>query len=298
MFELKNFLIRDIEFKVHISGTGKPLVFFHGYGGSMKDWDDLKPYLNAECQIYIISLKPLIKSLRPISFSEQVGYLRELMEALFPQRPAIDTVSTSYGSALSWALFQVCNLQVDRNILINPMPLDPLMWMRSLELKLLAAVARSNLLLGLFLMTRRGQLHLLKLSKIFGLESRDAPAYKTFGKRKRLLIFGALQRFFWIARSEDWDKHLENAVKKGNALIVYGAGDPLFHGSDFKQYEKLFSESKTYRLAQGSHLLMKSHSQILGNIITAYLTNKITDHHQLFLTTAEATPEDLILESA
>jgi pimeloyl-ACP methyl ester carboxylesterase len=268
--ESKRIVVRDIEFKVQIRGEGRPLVFLHGYGGHMKDWEELISHLPSG-KVHLVFLKSLTSSLVPLRFSEQVGYLKELFENLFPQGEAIDLISTSYGSALAWALTQCGPLPVKRQVLINPMPLDPLMWIKSLELKMLAGIARSDLLLSLFLRTSRGQKHLRALGAIFGLNSTAEKDTAKMGRRKRILIFSALRRFFWLVRNEDWDAWANRAERQTKALIIYGAEDPLFQPEDFKQYEKLFTETQNYPVCRGSHLLMQSHPRLLASVIEAYL---------------------------
>lgn len=274
MTETKRIPIRDIEFRVQIRGEGKPLLFFHGFGGSFKDWEEMLPFLCAsQRSLYLISLKPLLITRKPLSFSAQLGYLKELIETLFPHPTRVDMISTSYGSAISWTLSQMMNLSVDQHVLINPMPLDPLRWIKSLELKFLSQIARSPLLLSWFLRTPRGKKHLHSLGQTFGMGMGSQYRLRNFDRRKRILVFKALSRFFWLARNEDWDLHLKTVVKSGRALIVFGDQDPLFHSEDFKQYEKLFADSQVYALSQGSHLLTHSHPQLLANLIDLYLQN-------------------------
>lgn len=264
MGEVKRYVVREFEFKVEVIGKGRPILFLHGYGGSPKDWQDLIACMNPGIQAHVVSLKPLFSSQRPISFSEQIIYLKELLEQMFPNDKTLEIISTSYGSALAWGLTQTSDFQI-RHVFINPMPLDPMRWMKSLELRMLAGFAKSRWLLSLFLSTARGREHLRNLGAIFGMGINSVP--KRFDRRKRLLVFKALSRFLWLVQKEDWEKFTSNVQLKSEVLLIYSEDDPLYFPEDFKQYQGLFKETKFFRLSRAPHMMMQTHASLIASLI-------------------------------
>lgn len=264
--EIKSHLVQDIEFKVYQSGSGRPVIFLHGYGGGVKDWEDLRSYLGPNIHAQIISLKPLFTSREPISFSEQVSYLNELLDKICPLGKEVLLISTSYGSALAWSLSKTTRLKL-KHVFINPMPLDPMRWMKSLELRVLAYFAKSKWLLSLFLSTRRGQQHLRCLGAIFGMGVNSVP--KKFDRRKRLLVFKAISRFLWLVQNEDWEKVAESKKEASELLLIYSEDDPLYYPDDFKQYKSLFKQTQVFRMSRAPHLMMSSHAPLIASLLKA-----------------------------
>ncbi len=244
-------------------GVGSPVVYLHGYGGSSQDLVPLAKHLSGTQKRVLLNYRAFFSGRRRLSFSDQVQeVLNHLKKSQLLTEP-LSFVRYSYGSALAVALSQQLPVNVESMVLINPMPLDPLSYLKSFELKLLKHLLLIPGVIPIYWRTRRGHAELIKLVEFFGLKQTDRLA--RINNRKAHLLSATLHRFMWIAKSENWhhwNQGLKSPVKK--ALVVSGGKDPFFDESALQNLFESFSDSRWLRLPKGYHTVHLTHPEVIA----------------------------------
>lgn len=256
----------ELEFKCRASGSDGPLVILlHGYGGGPLDWHHVIPQLEKNHRLIIPNLTPLFSCVNPIGYSKQVEILSSLINQVNPQREPFVLVGTSYGGTLSWGLRAHFQSLVTGHVLVNPMPLDPLVSLKSSQLRMLFGLNMVPGALPLFLKTSMGRSLLLELGDAFGFGGDGRKGLLQLSERKLSLVGKAVQRFAWIAQHENWS-YWTHQIRDHliPLLVVTGSKDPLFDEKDFRGYQLLVPMSEHQSIEYGSHLLIKENADDLS----------------------------------
>lgn len=270
---MQHLKVSNVEFKCTSVGENGPLLMLlHGYGGGPLEYHHLIPHLSSNFRLLIPNLSPLFSSQKPLSFSKQVELLSGLTNALNPSGETFVLVGSSYGGTLSFGLRAHFQSLVLGHVLVNPMPLDPLGSLKSGQLKVLFGLNMVPGALPLFLKTKMGRELLVELASHFGFGERGHRELGGMSDRKLNLISKAVQRFAWIAQSEDWtfwQKQLMDHVIP--TLIMSGAKDTLFSERDFRSYQMLVPMSEHRSIEEGDHLMIRTRPEILAPILIEYV---------------------------
>jgi 2-succinyl-6-hydroxy-2,4-cyclohexadiene-1-carboxylate synthase len=101
--------LNELEFHVHVDGQGPPLLVLHGFTGSVRSWEDIRPRLARIAQVIAIDLIGHGESASPPSSSRYTleWCARDLLRLLDQlQLPQVDLLGYSMGGrvALHFAL--------------------------------------------------------------------------------------------------------------------------------------------------------------------------------------------------
>jgi pimeloyl-ACP methyl ester carboxylesterase len=270
--------IGHLEFKCASAGTAGPLlVLLHGFGGSPLDWHHVIPGLGAKHRVLVPNLMPLFSSVHPLTFSKQVEICAGLLNHVNSQREKFVLIGSSFGATLSWGLRANFQSLVTGQIMINPMPLEPLAHFKSNQLRMLFALNMVPGALPLFLKTGRGHDLLIELSAVFGFgDTRRAVAKGAarISERKLDIVTKAVQRFAWIAQQEDWaywSKQLTDHVIP--LLLITGSEDPLFSEKDFRSYQNIVPMSEHMPVDAANHMMVRTHGPLLAETIEKFVVS-------------------------
>ena len=98
-------LIRDININYEITGDGEPLLFIHGLGSSLRDWEDQVPAFSKKYKVITLDLRGHGQSDKPIDpysivmFSDDIA---ELIKSL--KLGPVHVVGISLGGAIGFHL--------------------------------------------------------------------------------------------------------------------------------------------------------------------------------------------------
>ncbi len=286
--------VGDLEFRYRQIGESGPIIILlHGFGGGPADWEIMGAELSKDHRVLIPNISPLFASREPISFSDQIVILRELVEKMNPMNEKIHLVGSSYGGTLTWGLSRGLETTVASQTLVNPMPLYPLSVLRHPHVRILFWLLRIPGALRLFVMSHFGRKVLFKLGQLFRMGIVGNKKFMHLNHRKLFLIEKAIQRFYWIISNESWQKWEADSWRSMiPTFIIAGGKDRLFHPKDYRKFSDL-AISSVFRIIEGaSHLAVKSHGEEISNR-TRELIDLIEDRKP-----EEPAPDALILEPA
>lgn len=277
---MNRILSGSLEFKCTTAGSAGPLVILlHGFGSGPLAFRHLVPHLSASHRLIIPNLTPFFSSAQPVGFSKQVEVLAGLINKWNANGEPFVLAGASYGGTLSFGLRAHFQSLVTGHVMINPMPLDPLNFLKSSQLRMLFGLNMVPGALPLFLKTKMGQELLLEAGSIFGFGGQGRKGLQGgLSERKLNLVARAVQRFAWIAQNEDWSywtSQLKDHVIP--LLIVTGSQDPLFHEKDFRSYQHIVPLSEHMPVPTGEHMLITNHGVQLAETIEKFVTGLRSD---------------------
>lgn len=100
-----------MELHIERYGSGRPVIFLHGFGGTLASWKRLIPHLEGECELILIDLKGFGDSPRPRDGRYALEDQVDLVCAFIEEKNLRDVVlvGNSFGGAV--ALFCAAALQ-------------------------------------------------------------------------------------------------------------------------------------------------------------------------------------------
>jgi 2-succinyl-6-hydroxy-2,4-cyclohexadiene-1-carboxylate synthase len=118
-------LLNDLEFHVEVDGDGPPLLLLHGFTGSVRAWDDVRPALRTFAQVIAIDLIGHGRSAAPddgrrYSFDWATRDLVALLESL--RLPKVNVLGYSMGGRLALHFAVNTSERIDRLILESASP--------------------------------------------------------------------------------------------------------------------------------------------------------------------------------
>lgn len=159
--------IGDVELRYTLEGEGPLTVLLHGFGGSPGDWRLVAEGLHADGRILIINIKSLFSHQSPLSFTHQVNLLSEFILGFVEETESLRLVGSSYGATLTFGIQSLLGDRVSHQVLINPMPLDPLKELRHPLLRWLFFIYRLPTGMFTFALTPIGRRYFEALGRLF-----------------------------------------------------------------------------------------------------------------------------------
>lgn len=108
------------------------VVFLHGFGGFFMDWPRVMMPVARHTRVYALDLPGWgFSDPNPHSHTleDEVHVIREFISRLRLKRVILCGIS--YGAGVAWAAAAARTSQVERVVLLNPMPTNPLQYMKS-----------------------------------------------------------------------------------------------------------------------------------------------------------------------
>jgi 2-succinyl-6-hydroxy-2,4-cyclohexadiene-1-carboxylate synthase len=117
--------LNDLEFNVEVDGSGPPLLLLHGFTGSVRSWDEVRPALAPFAQVIAIDLIGHGRSAAPddperYTFARAARDVLALLDTL--DLPSVDLLGYSMGGRLALHLAVHAPERVSRLILESASP--------------------------------------------------------------------------------------------------------------------------------------------------------------------------------
>lgn len=252
------------------SGAGTPIICFHGFGGSSRDYTDLIEYLRPHGKVYALHLSPMYNSRVPMTFSQMVEVVARAIKTFVPEGEKFHLLGTSFGGTLSWAVRFSFPGQVLSHTLINPMPLDPMLKLEHPFLRWLIRYGSVPGFMKMLSQTQWGQHSLIELGKNFRIVFYKHQEQRRFHKRKLDLISYALGRFFWISSHEKWKLWQKPSKDVPINILITGHKDPLYSIENFIEY-KQYMNLYHHVLPSGEHVATRTHAEEIAYLFTTHV---------------------------
>jgi pimeloyl-ACP methyl ester carboxylesterase len=254
----KRFKSSSIAYRV--VGEGPPLVILHGFGGSHAYLRSLAKELKSHHRVIIPSLESMYLGSKAIPFGQQSELLCDFLISVKKEHGELTLMGNSYGAGLSWAIASTTENLVERLILVNPMPPNPLKFFKSDSLLRLLKIAKSGPLLALYLSTPMAQKDLRLLATSIRLNwGRRMPSILAVFSRRRKLVHHLLRRFSWLMTNEEWQPW-EEKIDNINIPtdIIVGESDLVFGDDQAKWLKTKIEHANIHRIEQAGHMAISS----------------------------------------
>ena len=258
---MKTLKLDNMNFRYVDVGEGPMIVLLHGFGGHPHDWKDVVSHLSQGHRVVVPYLSPFFTSELPQTFSQQVRIVCKLILLLNQHEEPFHVAGTSYGGALSWGVRIHLGSLVRSHTLINPMPLDPTEHIHDFFVRTALFASRLPLGLELLFRTRFGRKTIRQMGQIFHMGLVGKRKIQNFNSRKYKLVYGALKRFMWISKNENWAPWLETAKDFIPTALIFGNQDKLFRKESFGIYCQNVKKCHTSEVPHLGHLLVRHRPQ-------------------------------------
>lgn len=260
---MKTFQKGDLEIKYKVEGDSGPVyVLLHGFGGGHHDWRELAAHLAVSNRVVMPNLKVFFSHEEPLTFSRQVDLLQDFIKSIYEQKGVhvLNIIGQSYGATLSLGLRVQNKFNVDKHILLNPMPFFPLRSVRDRNVRRLNLAGAVPGGAFVYLQTWCGRRDLAKVAQFFRIGVLGRHEVSKLNKRKLVLVDQALRRFRWIDRHEDWS-YWQRMVKElphgAISHFYYSKEDSLFHGEDYLRFAEILKTERVQGVSHQGHLLIQ-----------------------------------------
>jgi pimeloyl-ACP methyl ester carboxylesterase len=266
--------LQESPISFQVIGDGPPLVLLHGFGGSHTHWDKITPELSKNFKVISPNLGPLTLGSMKLTFSEQVEMMGDFKRAIFHEFGKFSVCGISYGAATAWAMAAHDDeAHIEKILLINPMPPNPVRNMASWSLKRLLFMGRWTPLLALYLLTPLAHWDFHQVAGDIRVDwPTRAPRFAKIFSRRQKMLFHLIHRFAWIVYAENW-KPWWNELKKIKIpiSIVHGSHDRIFSDATMKKFRSNLMDSEMHTIERGTHLAIQSSSREIIALIKEFL---------------------------
>lgn len=258
-----------LQIKYKREGTsGPPFLLLHGFGGGPQDWQSISENLSRNHRLIIPNLKTFFSHESPLTFTEQVQFLNSFVSWLLEKKQTdkIKIMGQSYGATLSLALRLVNPLPISSHFVLNPMPFQPLEWIRNDHLKVFVNLGHMPGAVQRFFRSPSGRKCLIELAQVFRIGALGHHEISHINSRKLNLVEKAIDRFLWINRNENW-ANWENVMQTLPAphvhRFIYSSHDSLFSAEDYKKFAFKIKASQIIECQHEGHLLVQDQGKNL-----------------------------------
>lgn len=260
-----------------VVGEGPPVVLLHGFGGSHTHWDKIVPELSKSFKLILPNLGPLTLGSMKLTFSEQVEMMGDFKRAIHHEFGNFSLVGISYGAAIAWAISSHDDeRQIEKLLLINPLPPNPGSNMQSWSLKRLLFMGRWAPLLALYLLTPLAHWDFHQVAADIRVDwPTRAPKFSKIFTRRQKMLFHLIHRFSWILKNEYWKPWWKELKKiKVPVCIVHGSHDRIFSDFTMRKLRSNFMDSELRTVERGTHLAIQSSAREIIAMIREFFTPK------------------------
>lgn len=104
-----------------IYGNGEPILFIHGFGGSLRWWDNQKVFFEKDYQVILVDLPGHGQSSwKEVGLLEIAGGIHHLLKDLGLQR--INIVANSFGGLVALSLYRLMAEDITRISFVGSLP--------------------------------------------------------------------------------------------------------------------------------------------------------------------------------
>jgi pimeloyl-ACP methyl ester esterase len=112
---------RGLDWHYEIAGSGDPIVFIHGFGGSSRWWDAQKEFLVKDYQVITIDLPGHGQSAwMPVTLNDLAVDIRQILNAAGALH--INVVGSSFGGLVAFELYRMMAENIMRLSLVGAIP--------------------------------------------------------------------------------------------------------------------------------------------------------------------------------
>lgn len=252
-------------------GKGSNLLLLHGYGGTPLHWEAAAVQLAESYRVILPNLSHLYMAGSKLYFSVQVEAVANFLRSNFPGEKFYVS-GLSYGGALGWALALRHPELVERLVLVNPMPPDPISCFTVKEIKYFFNVPMNVAILALYLATPCGKTFLKRAGEIFRDERVSGKGrLESLSGRKLFFVATIIHRFVWILKNEDWSVW-QNSLDKSvvPTMLLYDPEDMLIQEKAFEKFSQEFLCEKVQLIVGAGHLASKSAPALVAEKISEF----------------------------
>ena len=251
---------------IHLAFSGAPIasakqvvIFLHGWGRTMDDFDGLAKLLSEQMpNTAFIRLdlpgfggSPLNQK-SGLSLDDYCAVISDLMDKMETPRAAL--IGHSLGGRIAIKFAALHPDRTEKLVLISAAGIPP----QSFRIKLLAA---GRTAFQTLFHSVRDYRYILRLKNLLG---------AVFGSHDYQVTHGALRETLKKALAEDLRPDAANI--KIPTLLIWGAHDPITPLSDGEQYHTLISGSQL-KVIDGGHFVFLERGKECGNAIASFLQN-------------------------
>jgi pimeloyl-ACP methyl ester carboxylesterase len=245
------------------TGKGKPLFFWHGWGGSKESWEDLMGQLDGlDRQMIALDFPGFGESDLPgkaWSVEDYYKFVENfIVKGNFDLKNGFDLVVHSFGGRVALKMFEheALSKKLDHLILIAAAGIKPRVTTKKKLFKLLAGVGKKIFSLPVLKHLAAGMKKLL---------------YKLAGSRDYLKSEGVMRETFLKVIEEDLSENLGKINKP--TLIVWGDQDGYVPVADAELMDARIENSELKIIKGGKHGIHKVFAKDIAIWMKEFLAN-------------------------
>ena len=238
-------------------------------------WEAVVQKLAASHRLILPNLGHLFMSKQELSFSQQVEIFAAWLTAHFPDQK-VHIAGISYGGALAWGVATAFPKQVDKVILINPMPPSAIGAIAIPVIKQMLRLPLNTKALYLILRTPIGRFFLKRASEVFRVERANFwDRIDDLHGRKLLFVCHVILRFSWILKNENWT-HWEQALQRWSheTLFVFDPQDTLFTKNTYLKLQKTLKISNAIQIPGAGHQAIHFRANEISQLIFQFIQSQ------------------------
>lgn len=251
------------------------IVLLHGFGGFFMDWPRVMAPLSRHTRVYAMDLpgwgfSEINRQAR--SLEDDVQAVEDFIRALDLKRVILCGIS--YGAGLAWAAAAMGMSRVERVVLLNPMPTNPLEFMTSAIYKgiFLLNLSPASAFLGHKLMTKsqykvicRENLLNHRLLDTFYLDL----AYLVMKQPSMPFLLHLHSRGARELDWADWEHRLAGA--RTPVTILHGLNDRIFPREASQHLHDLIPHSKLIEVPDCGHaMVFDQHKKVSDHVLSVW----------------------------
>ena len=259
--------------------TDKPaVILLHGFGGFFMDWPRVMAPISKHTNVYAVDLQGWgFSEMNPNAgkLEDEVGVVREVIRQLGLERVVL--CGLSYGAGVAWACAASQLPRLQRVVLINPMPPNPLRYLISPIYQGIFALNRSRTaaVIGMK-MLRKSQYKVICRENLLNDRLLDSfyldLAYLVMKQPKIPFLLNAFARGADSTNWADWEHKLAGTCIP--VSILQGLNDRVFSFESATKLYELIPHSELIEVDECGHAMVFDQPRKVSDFLIAALDRR------------------------
>jgi pimeloyl-ACP methyl ester carboxylesterase len=259
--------------------TDKPaVILLHGFGGFFMDWPRVMAPISKHTDVYAVDLQGWgFSELNPAAgkMEDEVTVVREVIRQLGLEKVIL--CGLSYGAGVAWACAASQLPRLQRVVLINPMPPNPLKYLISPIYRAIFALnrSRSAAVIGMK-MLRKSQYKAICRENLLNDRLLDSfyldLAYLVMKQPKIPFLLNAFARGADTTNWADWERKL--ASTRVPVSIMQGLNDRVFSYESASHLYELIPNSELIEVEECGHAMVFDQPRRVSDFLIAALDRR------------------------